>query len=236
MAWAGLVHERAVTSPGDKLCSTSMTTGLIIRGDRLRRKLVAAAPVTYVTPRLVDLRAQLLPSNNQGTSSECAAFALAGCLEFHNWKREGVAEQIDPYPIYKRAKEIDEMPNVEGTTLEAAVQAAMDLGLLSWLDNAGIREVISADQVKRAMHRSGVLLAAFNITDQWSFADAEGWIPEGGQMAGGHAVCLCSYDQVFSRPYFGFQGSWGNQGWRGFNRLSPEQFRMQFSYALAFEG
>ena len=127
------------------------------------------------------------------------------------------------------------MPNVEGTTLEAAVQAAMDIGLMSWLGNARIREVTSADQVKQALHRSGVLLAAFHITDAWAFADASGWIPEGGNPVGGHAAVLCGFSQVGDRPYFAFQGSWGNQGWRGFNRITPDQFRMQFAYALAFE-
>lgn len=212
-----------------------MTPGLIIDPKRLRRKVLAAGPASYVTPALIDLRAQLLESDDQGDSSECAAYAMAGMLEFFNWKRYGSAVQIDPHPIYKRAKEIDDMPQVEGTTLEAAVQAAEDLGLMSWADNAKLRTVFTSFEAKQALHRCGVLLAAFNITDVWAQADPGGWIPEGGQHVGGHAVVLCGYDQVSTLPYFAFQGSWGNQGWRGFNRISTATFQQQFLYALAFE-
>jgi len=212
-----------------------MTTGLVINPNRLRRKVLSAAPVEYVTPAYIDLRAQLLESNDQGVLVECAAYAMAGCLEYYNWRQYGIAQQIDPHPIYARAKQLDGLEGIEGTTLEAVTQAAQDLGLVSWADNAAIREVSTPDQVKQALHRNGVLLAAFQITKQWEFADAEGWIPEGDDWIGGHGVVLCAYDQVSAKPFYGVQGSWGpRQGWRGFNRLTPAQFSRQFSYALAF--
>jgi len=211
-----------------------MTTGLVINPNRLRRKVLSAAPVEYVTPAYIDLRAQLLESNDQGNVPECAGFGMAAVLEYHNWREYGITQQIDPHQIYRRAKEIDGLEGIEGTTLEAVTQAAQDLGLVSWADNAAIREVSTPEQVKQALHRNGVLLAAFQITKQWEFADAEGWIPEGDDQAGGHAVALVGFDQVSPKPFFSLQGSWGQQGWRGFNRLTPAQFSRQFSYALAF--
>jgi len=212
-----------------------MRTGLVIDPNRIHRAVITASPASYVTPSMVDLRSQMLPPNDQGSSQACAAYAMAGCIEFHNWRTYGTAIQVDPAPIYARAKQIDGLGDgVEGTTLEAVVQASQDLGLLSWVDNATIRDISHPLEIKRALHRNGVLLAAFEITDQWMHASPDGWIPEGGEKIGGHACVLCAYDQVSARPFYGFQGSWGEQGWRGFNRLSPQQFAEQFIYALAF--
>lgn len=160
---------------------------------------------------------------------------MAGWLEYYNWKYKGVAEQIDPNPIYARAKELDGQPNVDGTTLECVLQAAQDLQLISGVDTASIRYVPAAG-VRQALHRYGVILSAFSITDKWSYANQEGWITEGGMNLGGHAVVTCGYSDVDNPPWYAIQNSWSeNQGWRGFNRLSPMLFNQQFDYGLVWD-
>jgi hypothetical protein len=198
--------------------------------------LLAAAPDSYRAPLWVDYRAELLQTSDQGNTQQCAAYAMAGWLEHYRWKFDGITEQIDPAPIYARAKEIDGYPGVEGTTLQAVVQAAQDLKLLA--NVSGIRELTGPKKVKRALHRYGPILAAFSATDKWSQAKPNGWMENGGAYVGGHAGLLCGYsdDQKNDRPYLSLQGSYGpGSGWQGFVRMSPEQFEQEFYYGLIWD-
>lgn len=214
-----------------------MTPGLIDRRDTDRRFTAAALATgaTYVVPALVDLRAQLLPASNQGDSSMCAAYAMAGWIEFYNWKYNGITQQVDPEPIYNRAKKLDGVPSVEGTTLECALQAAQDLGLISPVATASIRHV-PLEGVQQALHRYGVILSAFSVTENWWRATPDGWILPGGLGMGGHAVIVIGYSTVDTPPWYAVQNSWGEkQGWRGFNRLTPDLFKQQFDYGLVWD-
>lgn len=210
--------------------------GLLPRKTTDRHFLAAPLSTTMnVVPALVDLRPQLLPASNQGETPKCAAYSMAGWLEFYNWKYKGIAAQIDPDPIYARAKVIDGEPTVRGTTLEAVLQAAQDLQLISPIDTSSIRQV-SASGVQQALHRYGVVLAAFNITEGWTSATPNGWVAEGGVDLGGHAVLLCGYSIVDNPPWYGIQNSWGEQhGWRGFNRMTFPMFKRQFDYGLIWD-
>lgn len=201
------------------------------------RKFLAAplaTSTTYVVPALVDLRPQLLTSSNQGFTPKCAAYAMAGWIEYYNWKYRGIAEQIDPNPIYARAKEIDEAPGIDGTTLDAVLKAAEDLQLISQVNSTSIRYVNTAE-AQQALHRYGVILSAFTVTDKWSYATNDGWIPGGGSEIGGHAVVLCGYSNVNKPPWYAIQNSWGQQGWQGFNRLTPATFTDQFNFGLVWD-
>lgn len=210
--------------------------GLLPRKPTDRRFLAASLSVAnYVVPATIDLRPQLLPSSNQGDTPKCAAYAMAGWLEFYNWKYKGVAQQINPDPIYARAKQIDGEPNIQGTTLEAALQAAQDLQLITAVDTTSIRQV-TASGVAQALHRYGVVLAAFNISEYWTDAQPNGWVTEGGASLGGHAVLMCGYSLVDNPPWYAIQNSWGEQnGWRGFNRMSVPMFNSQFMYGLIWD-
>jgi hypothetical protein len=197
--------------------------------------LLAAAPDSYRAPLFIDHRAELLQASNQGDSQKCAAYAMAGWLEHYRWKNEGIAEQIDPDPIYARAKEIDGYPGTEGTTLQAVVQAAQDLKLLA--NVSGVRELTGPKKVMQALHRYGVILGAFSATDKWGKAAPDGWMENGGAYVGGHAVLICGYSNLpGERPYLSIQNSWGSEvGWQGFERMSPLQFEQEFYYGLIWD-
>lgn len=113
---------------------------------------------------------------------------------------------------------------------------AQDLGLMSPVDQLSIREVRTLLEVKQALHRHGVVLSAFTATDLWSVPSEDGWMQPNGVALGGHAVLLCGYSEIDGPPYFSIQQSWGEDiGWRGFVRMSPEQFRAEFIYGLIFD-
>lgn len=217
----------------------SFTPGLLPPKDTDRRFLSASlSGGGYAPPVIVDLRPQLLPASNQGESPKCAAYAMAGWLEFYNWKYRGIVDQIDPDPIYDLAKHIDGN-TTPGTTLESVLQAALLRGLIPSSAVGNIRQVKLAG-VQQAIHRYGVILAAFDITESWENAQPNGWIPAGGLSLGGHAVLLCGYSNVNNPPqdvpWYAFQNSWGEQqGWRGFNRMTHDLFAQQFMHGLIWD-
>ena len=211
--------------------------GLLPRKITDKRFLSASLEAfSYVVPAHIDRRTELLPCSNQGYTSKCAAYSIAGWLEYYNWKYYGVARQIDPNPIYKEAKKLDGAPDEDGTTLEAVLNAARNLGLITNVDMKSIREISYPSDIKQAIHRYGVVLTALNITDEWFNAEPRGWIPDGGNYIGGHAILACGYSDIESPNWIAVQNSWGDeQGWRGFNRLTPELFNEQFMYGLVFD-
>lgn len=207
--------------------------GLILSARR-KTHLRVSAPSDYYPPKHMDRRAELLPSSDQRDTAHCVGFAIAGWLEAHRWRHDGIVAQIDPAPIYQRAKQIDGFPTEEGTSLEAGLQAAQDLGLMPTV--TGIREVGTEAEVKQGLHRFGVVLSAFNCTDLWSTPGDDGWMRPGGQTLGGHAVIIAGASEVDGPPYFSLQNSWGADiGWRGFARMSPAQFNAEFTYGLVWQ-
>lgn len=217
--------------------------GLIVKRDIARLRSPAfrvGAPVAV--PEHHDMRPQMLPSMNQGVTSECAAYAMAGWIEWWNWRQTGTKAPVAPDPIYAKAKTIDGIPDEQGTTLDAVVNAAVSLGLAN-IDLPSMK-VVSLPDVKDALHRHSVMLSGFNVTEGWRWAKDDGWV-KGGTEAGAnydaplgeHAVVLVGYSEVDPTPWFGVQNSWGENGygWRGFVRMTPQQFNDQFLYGLVWD-
>lgn len=198
---------------------------------------LAAAEQQVVTPVGLDLRTQMLESNTQGYTNYCASYALAGMIEFLRWKLTGFPVQIDPNPIAHRADEIDGIRD-DGTTLEAAVQAAQDLGLIDKVESEKIEIVTSFVEAQRYMHKYNMpILSAFQIDQGWGSPDANAWISPRGGILGGHAVLTVAYSLNSKKepPWIGIQNSWGKTyGWNGFARMSPESFEQWFCFGLVW--
>ncbi len=205
--------------------------GLHLHKETLRqtgRKMRSSGAIKL--PPRVENRSKFLPSSNQGSTPKCAAYTMAGVLEYWRWKLYGIAEQVDPDPIYAGAKERDGDPDGDGTTLEAVVEAAVALGYLSAPDMVVVEDW---RDVKRALHRFDVMLWGMLIDDGWYDAQPNGWIPLGTKDIGGHATVGCGYADDYER-YFDGQCSWGEigWGWRGFYRMTMDQFKKQFMYGI----
>jgi hypothetical protein len=212
------------------------TPGVILKHDLSKfRYPVLRSSNTSGKPEHEDYRAEMLKTDNQGASSMCAAYAMAGCIEWWNWKQYDLVKQIDPKPIYETAKRLDGFPDEEGTTLEAVVRAAFELDLMD-IDIASL-QVVRLEDVKRALHKHGPMLSAFTIHEGWQKAAADGWIQDSGDVLGGHAVVLTGYSTVELPNYFSLQNSWGDAmyGWKGFARMAPAQFAKEFAYGLVWE-
>lgn len=214
-----------------------MKSGLLIKHDltQYRYPLLGAAPDGNLldVPEHIDRRAEMLPSSYQGMTSKCAAYAMAGCIEHLNWKR-GIKRQVDPDPIYALAKTMDGFPDDEGTTLEAAARAAAMLKLIP-IDLSSLK-MVRREGVRYAVFRYGVLLSAFMITAGWLDAKPNGWIVDGKDDLGAHAVVIVGYSNVEKPNWVAVQNSWGElSGWRGFARMTSDQFSREFAYGLTWE-
>ncbi len=189
-----------------------------------------------VVPERIDNRSGFLPSSNQGNTPQCAAYAIAGWLEYWRWKLYGIYEQITPLYLYNLAKQVDGRQDEPGTTLDAIVKAAQMAGYLR--ADAKVAVVENWKDVRRVLHEHEVMLAGLEVDDGWYKARPDGWVPAGTEKLGGHAVCLCGYDSVAS-PSFDGQNSWSDEddewGWHGFFRITPKLFERQYVYGVAID-
>ena len=165
----------------------------------------------FVAPDRIDERPRMTKVEDQGSKPWCAAYAATQLAENVLWRKSGYPKDIDPSMIYIRAKELDGMPRVDGTTLEAALQALIDTKVF----DGSICSVKSVprtrEAVKFALHKFGVVLMGFSITEEWyklnpkKTAVCSKLILPG---LGGHAICCCGYD--YNGVYI--CNSWG-PGW-----------------------
>ena len=179
----------------------------------------------FLAPRKIDNRDMLLMSSNQGNTPHCAGYATAGYIEFQNWKHLHYPRQVDGDEIYRQAKTIDWIKS-EGTTLSSAIKGAIQLGFIKG-ELKAIKKTRIA--IKFAIHQYGVVVSAFDITDEWNYVNGKTGmlnILDGeAEDLGGHAVLLCGYDK--DGVYI--QNSWGeNWGVHGFAIVPWELFDKQF--------
>lgn len=203
----------------------------------LTRRRLYGAGTPLVVPAVQDIRSKLLSSDQQGTTNHCVGYSVNGLIEYVRWKQTGVPQQFDPVPIAKRADEIDGRRG-DGTTLEIGLQAAYELGRISRSEYEGFTGVNNLVEAQRAMHEHDVpILVGLAIDDGWLKARTNGWIADGQQELGGHAVLLCYAANLTldGPPCIGFQNSWGEEhGHWGFNRLPLALAEDQFDYGLVW--
>jgi len=183
-------------------------------------------------PKRIPGRSLCVPASDQGSTSECAAYATASKIERDRWASTGICEQIDPHPIYLQAKKVDGIDG-EGTTLDAAFQAAIWLGLIP----PDTKPIIITDifTARRYLHRWGSVIVGLQIDEGWYSAQPDGWITQGTRKLGGHAVNYVEYANDYE-AHDVVDNSWGgSQGWRGFNRFEHAYFEKMFVYGLTWE-
>ena len=170
-------------------------------------------------------------TEDQGSTPKCAAYSASSYAENVLWRKTGeLPTDIDPDAIYKYAKSVDGDPNGDGTTIPAVLEA---LGKLGYLPSSGrVRTIMSAFDVKAAVHRYGTCILGLNITNEWYKGNTEITSVTARQV-GGHAVQCVGYDGF--GPWI--QNSWGAKWGRGgFAHLSWAAFERQFMYGGFREG
>ena len=189
-----------------------------------------------VVPLKIDNRQTFSVIDDQGQTPHCGAFSIAGIIEALIWKRTGKLINLDANQIYAKAKTIDGNINKDGTSLEAAIKAALQLGglgeyskniKLGFVYNDGTDNMQFI--IKRLLHKYEFLHAGFAITDGWYRCNNYNYkISHGRINYGGHAVVIVGADT--EGVYIA--NSWGkNWGAKGFAIMPWNVFKQEFMYA-----
>ena len=199
-------------------------------GDRALR-----AAGRFQAPNELILTGYCVPVDDQGRLPWCAAYSAANYAENILWRKNGYHEEIAPAPLYAHAKSIDGDPDGDGTYLECTLDALLEK---KYFDRSVCKvRTIGGNRfgngnpladVKYAIHRYGVCMAGFDITDEW-YAPKDGIVRGlAGKPQGGHAVLIVGYD----RDGVVIQNSWGRDyAHDGFVYLTNRAFGDQFMYA-----
>lgn len=178
-------------------------------------------------PETLDLRDLVLSTEDQGSTSTCAAHAATSFAESINWRKYGKIENLDPYKVYDYAKTIDGYPGLDGTTLDAVL-----IGLIHFkMINASINQIkcfTTLTDLKKVIHKYGPCLVAFDVSDLWMTHYGKLVLSGNpGNSQGGHALIAVG----FTRAGLLIQNSWGTKWGRwGFGCISWDLVNQQFQY------
>ena len=197
---------------------------------------LSASTTRFRAPSTIDNRDYCLKTLNQGQKPWCAAYTAKMFCEAIKWMERDYPDQnvISAESIYTYAKSIDGDPRGEGTTLTAVLQALLARGIFD-SNKCNIQVVrkdgMSRENVKYAIHKFGLLPAAFNCTTEWYLLNPRKTCITGKgsyPVCGGHAVLIDYYD----RNGVGFCNSWGEGfGADGHGMMTWKMFDEQFLYA-----
>lgn len=166
-----------------------------------------------VNPLKIDNRQQCSVTDQQGSTPHCAAYSICNICEALIWKKTGKLINLNADQVYARAKTLDGAVSDEGTYLEYAIQAAMQLGGFNGSKiKVGTayndRTDTTVELLKFLIHKYDFLHAGFIISEGWYYASPEDpYARTKGSSLGGHAVVICGYDQT--GVYI--QNSWGQE-------------------------
>ena len=173
-----------------------------------------------INPLRIDNRQLMSPTDNQTTTPHCAAYSAATLAESIYWKRTGILKQIDSHQVYALAKRLDGEVKEEGTYLEYALKAAIQLGAFENPQDVKIglfyndKTDNTIETTKFLIHKYDFLQVGFRIDEGWyDVTNNNYFITPRGRGLGGHAVNLVGYDTdgVYVLNQWGTK--WGANGY-----------------------
>lgn len=203
--------------------------GYCLVPENLSELPILGATPQFSAPNQIDSRDLCTITEDQQKTSKCAAYTASQYAENIRWRLEGFPSTIDMNQIYDYAKSIDGFTG-EGTTLVAVAKA-----LLNFKHLPGTEENIkiinnNINDIKYAIHKYGVVMTAFNITEEWFTLNQSNpvlYIDSPSRSVGGHAVLGCGYN---NEGLF-IQNSWGSKwGSYGFALIPWKKVEQQFLY------
>lgn len=197
-----------------------------------------------VNPLKIDNRQLISPTDNQGEYGACAGFSAATIIESIYWKKTGKLKQLDSLQVYQLAKQIDGSINEEGTYLECAMKAVLQLckkdSEFDFLKNTKIntffndRTQNTIELTKQLIHQHDFIQVGFNIDEGWYDCSNMNFVlRQKGMSIGGHAVGLCGYD---SDGFYVFNQWSKDFGAKGFAIMPYNLFLYQFMYGVYLTG
>lgn len=193
--------------------------------------------------------ADLSPVKNQGQEGTCVGFACTvGMKEYQEKKEFKRSVELSPRYLYQKCKEVDGIPDRQGTYIRTAMDVLKNKGVCEWKfwpyiendirspepdaeKNAPIYKIKSyvrldgMSAVKQSLILNGPFVMGVPVFNSWfdESVRVNGIIPtpESDRSESGHAICIIGYDDNTRR--FKFKNSWGIEwGEQGYGYLPYE--------------
>lgn len=191
----------------------------------------------FCAPNFIDQRDHCTPTEDQGATPKCAAFAVTSFAENIQWRITDAPPKFDPHLVYAKAKQLDGAPDEDGTQIDIAFNAFMQV-YPDVFDPSCTPRIVrtlfgNVTDIKYTLHRYGCFVGGFNIRSGWYDCNSD-TIPSGGNIEGGHAVLVCGYNPTGVI----IQNSWGEDSWgeHGFSVLKWDDVVDQFLYGAVLKG
>lgn len=204
---------------------------LVVPSDLDELPVLGFSSTQFVSPKTVYCMDYFLPAKDQGKKPWCAGYAAASFFENILWRRQDFPQSVDPTWIYQWAKQHDGMPNQDGTSLTAVLQALLAHNCFP-VNECPVKVLRTVEQVKYALHKYGCCLLGLNISREWYACNANktaiyGQAGFDHSLIGGHAVVAGG----MNRNGIYILNSWGDQ-WASHGRvlLTWDELSRQFIY------
>lgn len=195
------------------------------------------------------------PVRDQGQEGSCVGFACANLKDWQESKERGRQILTSPRFIYYEGRKLEGRIGEQGMWIRDAMKILQDMGVppesccpydvrtvdvpcpTACKTVAGDfktkthARLDNVDQIKQTLYQLGPVVIGVPVFENWMTQQTvdTGDIPmPRGELIGGHAICLCGYDNRSRR--FSLENSWGQSFGRrrrpGFGRISYDYVGM----------
>ena len=200
-----------------------------------RDYLMRAYLAVVKLPKKVDYTKEMSPVRDQGEEGICVGFAVAvGMKEYQEFLDYEKLIILSPRFVYAEAKKIDGMPELEGTTIRAAMQVLKKKGVCResyWpyqpyqkdkpLSGAVVNakkfcimtyaRILNLDELRMSLATKGPAVLGVQVF-KGMLKTKTGIVPmpkKGERSLGGHAIAACGYDD--EKELVKFKNSWSDK-------------------------
>jgi hypothetical protein len=180
------------------------------------------------------------PVKFQGGLGSCVGFDTSAHKESYDTKEYGKQIDLSEQFIYGKCKEIDGMPNEEGTYIRAAMKVLQDFGVCEeayfpyegkyppnnspkegYLENATKYKLstyasvgTTKEEMERALYQNGPISVGVMVYDSFMETGSDGIVkyPSGAKQ-GGHAMLVVGYNKIGLICKNSWSTKWGNEGY-----------------------
>jgi C1A family cysteine protease len=195
-------------------------------------------------PEKIDWTAKMSPVRNQGEEGTCVGFAtttgMKECQELLDYEKLII---LSPRFVYSECKKIDDMPELEGTTIRAAMQVLEEKGVCRekfWPYQARQKDkakegatqdakrfriityarILNLNELRLSLATKGSCVMGIQVFEG-IMKTKTGLVPlpkKNETTLGGHAICAVGYDN--GKKVVKFKNSWSDKwGLKGYGFL-----------------
>jgi C1A family cysteine protease len=179
-------------------------------------------------PKAIDWFQTEVPVLDQGNLPACVGYASVALKQNQEKIDENKILNFSGLDLYKRCKEIDEMPGVDGTNIRWALKVLQEEGIPEANGDiykiGAYTRVTTLEELKYSLVSNGfALLGVRAMPRMFNPKDGVVFSEEGDVSKGGHCILVGGYDDYSQR--ITFKNSWGPAwGLSGYGYLTYEYF------------